>query len=142
MFSWMRVRGVTERRYCKSATNYQFLLFTPLGPRPCDWWRNSTGVTQDGVTTHHAVPVPVVRRNFTPQSQSEFSASHNLGHAQARMEISGRGERQICWPSTQDDFTFTTLLQGSRNGKYLPAEFVIRSVQMSGEKPLNTSPHP
>ena len=62
-------------------------------------WRNSTGVTQDGVTTHHAAPGPWTRAcgqpgDFTPQSQSEFRASHDLRHGQARMEISVRGEAE------------------------------------------------
>ena len=93
-------------------------------------WRNSTGVTQDGVTTHHAAPGPghwtraCGQRDFTPQSQSEFSASHNLRHAQARMEISVRrgGRDRFAGYCTLDDFTFTTLPldrdQGERGSIY------------------------
>ena len=103
MFSWMRVRGVTERRYCKSATNYQFLLFTPLGPRPCDWWRNSTGVTQDGVTTHHAVPClwseETLHRNHN-QSSVPAIILVTLKHAwrsvgEGRDRFAGRAHRMI-----------------------------------------------
>ena len=92
-------------------------------------WRNSTGVTQDGVTTHHAAPGPWSRAcgqpgDFTPQSQSEFSASHNLRHGQARMEISvrGRARDRFAGYCTLDDFTFTTLPldqdQGERGSIY------------------------
>ena len=78
--------------------------------------------------------------NFTPQSQSEpVPAMIFVTPKHAWRSVLG-GETQtdlLVAAPCLEDFTFTTTGSGTR--KYLPAEFVIRSVQMS-EKPLNTSP--
>ena len=82
---------------------------------------------------HESVVRETLHRNHNQRVQSLVIIFVTLKHAW-RSELGG--ETQICWLLHLGWFHFYNSGSGSR--KYLPARFVIWSVQMS-EKPLNTS---